>query len=426
VSRKPPASRGNVFQPAARPVLTLLNLATVLALAGIALSGVILWVHAGMAREGASYTSFCNVNSAVNCDVVLGSPFAKVFGVPVAWFAIAAYAALAVLFQLAARADAAVARRALQAACTLVIGAAAFSAYMAILSFVVLQTVCLMCSGLYLVAAGLLAIALIVPSRFARDTAAGGRPPLTRTALGALGAAAVLGVAGLAGATWPGHRGDLGENLSLEDLRAADPEFYDWYVSLPVVDAPSERGHAVGDAAAPVTIVEFSDFECAYCARNHVILKQLLERRPDLVRVVYRHFPLDALCNEALDKSVHARACRAAEAAECAGLQGRFQEMADAMFADQRRLFEANLFAIANGLDLDEEVFRRCMEEHATRDAVLADSRAGNRLDLRSTPTLFINGRRVEGTLEDLDRYEHAAMIEARLEAHERRKPQGS
>jgi protein-disulfide isomerase len=164
-----------------------------------------------------------------------------------------------------------------------------------------------------------------------------------------------------------------------------------------------------------VTIVEFSDFECAYCARNHVILNELVERQPYLVRVVYRHFPLDATCNDALEKSVHSRACRAAEAAECAGKQGRFHEMADVLFANQRRLFENNLYELAESVGVDAKEFRRCMDEHAPRADIMADAHEGKRLDIRSTPTLFINGRKVVGTLPDLDRYEHAVLIESRL-----------
>jgi predicted DsbA family dithiol-disulfide isomerase len=99
--------------------------------------------------------------------------------------------------------------------------------------------------------------------------------------------------------------------------------------------------------------------------------------------------------------------------------------MADTLFANQRRLFESNLFQLADNIGLDGEEFRRCMTEHATRSTVVADAQAGARLDLRSTPTLFINGRKVVGTLPDLDRYEHAVLIEARLAAREGHKTQG-
>jgi protein-disulfide isomerase/uncharacterized membrane protein len=380
------------------------------------LAGVLVWLHAKLASAGTGYTSFCNVNSSINCDLVLNSPFAKLFGVPIAWLALGANLALAATFQAAARSEGARARLAVQLACAGAIGAAAFSAYMAFVSLVFLKTICLMCTGLYVVSIALLVIALMLPSRFARAGGAAGKPPLTARAMGALGVGAILAVAGLAGAAWR-NPGPKDRTLSLEQLRQADHEFYDWYVALPVGPSPlGSARHVLGAESAPITIVEFSDFECAFCARNHAILKELVARQPDLVRVVYRHFPLDAACNDALEKSVHARACRAAEAAECAGRQGRFHEMADALFANQRRLFENNLFELAEGLRIDAQEFRSCMDEHAARDDISADARDGKRLDIRSTPTLFINGRKVTGTLPDLDRYEHAVLIEDRLD----------
>jgi len=264
---------------------------------------------------------------------------------------------------------------------------------------------------------GLLTVALLAPSRYARASRDTGAPPLSARVIAGCSAVALLVVAGIVAASWPapGQAPALSADADLEDIRKADPEFYAWYTALPVVHVPQSGGHSVGAPQAPVTIVEFSDFECAYCSRNHVILNELLERRPSLVRVVYRNFPLDTACNEGLETSVHTHACRAAEVAECAAQQGRFHEMANDLFANQRRLFENYLFTLAERAGLDMEKFRACMSEHAGRDAILADTREGNRLKITSTPTLFINGRKVVGTLADLDRYDYAVLIEARL-----------
>jgi protein-disulfide isomerase/uncharacterized membrane protein len=392
--------------------------------AGAVLAGVLVWLHLQLAHDS-SYTSFCNINTRINCDLVLSSKYSKVFGVPIAWLAFVMYASLAMLFQAAGRVpDESIRRRALQLACAGTIGAAAFSAYMAYVSVALLGSICLMCSGLYLISAALFVIGLLLPSRYARDGSTSSAPPLTARAMAVLGVVALVAVAGLARAAW--HKSSsIGANLTLDQLREADPKFYDWYVALPIVSSLEDGGHVLGNVAAPVTIVEFSDFECGYCARNHEILNELIDRQPDLVRVIYRHFPLDAACNEALEKSIHSRACRAAEAAECAARQNRFHEMADTLFANQKRLFEANLFQLAGNIGLDQEEFSRCMNEHTTRAAVIADAQTGVRLDLQSTPTLFINGRKVVGTLPDLDRYEHAVLIEARLRAGDTRKTEG-
>lgn len=206
------------------------------------------------------------------------------------------------------------------------------------------------------------------------------------------------------------------EGGSLAQLREADPEFYDWYVSQPVGTLPAART-ADGGEKFPVVIVEFSDFECAHCRRNRRMIRELEARHPDLLRVVHRHFPLDPACNEAVDHTIHPRACRAAEAAECAALQNRYGEMADVLFENQERLFESNLERLATRAGLDLERFRACLASRETLPKIVADTRAGQSLELTSTPTLFFNGRRVKGTLADAGKYDLAVLIEARIAA---------
>jgi len=389
----------------------LLHTGTAIAAVGVALSALIVYVHARLAAAGSGYTSFCNVSSTINCDQVLGSPYASMFGVGLGWFAMATYAAIAVALQVTARAPAATARRLLQAACVAIFMAAGFSAYMAYLSFFVIGAICLMCSGLYLVAAASLWVVYAIPARLAADRP--GQPPVLtpRGALAALATSAVA-VAVVAGVSWPAGGDTTCRGAGAIDVAEQKPEFYRWYTEQPLVEPPVVERHALGAADAPVTIVEFFDFECGYCGRNHEALKALLARHHDDVRLVYRHFPLDAACNEALEHTVHARACRAAEASECAALQGRFEDMADAMFARQRQLFETNLFRIAERLGLDMAAFQRCMTDRETLPMILDDARAGKRLELTSTPTLFINGRRIEGSISEPCGYDYAIAIE--------------
>jgi protein-disulfide isomerase/uncharacterized membrane protein len=394
----------------------LLTIASVLSTLGVAVSAVILWVHAQIEAGGAAYTSFCNVSSSINCDRVLASEFSRIGGLPIAWLALFAYAALGSLFGTALRARGPRARGALVLALAGSVGAAAFSLHMAFLSLFVLHTLCLMCTGLYAVSLGLLWVSALVPSRYARAYADHDAPRLNRRALALTSLAVLLTATALAAASWSASTGELPAEATLAEFRAQDEEFYAWYTALPVLN-PGAGLHAIGSDDAPVTITEFSDFECGHCARNHGLLKQLLAHRGDRVRIVYRHFPLDAACNEALDQSVHTRACRAAEAAECAGEQGRFYEMVDLLFENQERLFEGFLFTLAERAKLDVERFRDCLSEHRGLSAVLADARDGNRLGITSTPTLFLNGRQVAGTFSDLRRYVYAVEIEAQLAA---------
>jgi protein-disulfide isomerase len=387
----------------------------VVALAGLGLAASLSWLHLQIEASGDAHTSFCNVNETINCDRVLTSSFAKLLGVPVANLALLAYGALALAMFGAARSSGDSRERLLRLTAFGAIGAVIYSAYMALVSFFVLETICLMCSGLYVVALSLLGITAAAAARL---SAVSGRPPITAAAVATVTAVSALAVGGVAVLSWPVT---ADRDLSAEEIRTHHPEFYQWFTDLPVQRMPAsgERGNIVGSADAPVTIVEFFDFECGHCNHSYQRLQDLLQRRPAEVRVVYRHFPLDPSCNEAVPQPIHTRACRAAEAAECAGRQGRFSDMADAMFKRQGQLFESNLPSIAEKVGLDMDDFRRCMAKSETLDDVIDDCRAGQTLEITSTPTMFFNGRRIKGSIDEETGYDFAVTIEAALQGHD-------
>ena len=139
-----------------------------------------------------------------------------------------------------------------------------------------------------------------------------------------------------------------------------------------------------GAPMAPITIVEFSDFECPYCGRAHPVLQELLREFEGQVKVVFRNFPLSA----------HPRAVPAARAAVAAGNQGKFWEMADLLFEHQRQLEDEDLERYATQLSLDVERFRADLRATETQAQVDRDRAEGERLDVSGTPSFFINGRR--------------------------------
>ena len=145
-----------------------------------------------------------------------------------------------------------------------------------------------------------------------------------------------------------------------------------------------------GPADAPVTIVEFSDFECPFCARLLLTLEQVKRQYADAVRVVYRHYPLTG---------IHPNAWNAAEASLCAGEQGRFWELHDLMFAEQGDLTVDALKTKAARLDMDSDAFSRCLDSGRHYDAVHADVHAGDEVGVSGTPAMFVNGRFVGGAV---------------------------
>ena len=159
------------------------------------------------------------------------------------------------------------------------------------------------------------------------------------------------------------------------------------YLEPPRFDVEA-TGPALGPESAPVTIVEFSDFECPFCLRIHPTLKQVMEEYDGQVRLVFRQFPLNA---------IHPNAQKAAEASLCADAQGKFWEMHDAMFENPRELAVTDLKTRAAEIGLDEQAFATCLDSGEFADEVTADLNAGRALGVSGTPALYINGRYLSG-----------------------------
>lgn len=143
-----------------------------------------------------------------------------------------------------------------------------------------------------------------------------------------------------------------------------------------------------GEASAPVTLVEFSDFHCPFCRRVQTTLKELLDRYDGKLKLVYRDFPLDSL---------HPHARRAAEAARCAHDQGKFWAYHDALFANAPRASSEDLRRYAGQVRLDVEKFDACVLSGVHRATVQHDVDEGTRLGVNGTPAFFINGRLITG-----------------------------
>jgi protein-disulfide isomerase len=142
-----------------------------------------------------------------------------------------------------------------------------------------------------------------------------------------------------------------------------------------------------GPKDAPVTIVEFSDFQCPYCIRVAPTLEKLREAYADKIRIAFRDFPLP----------FHPLAPKAAEAAACAGSQGKFWEMHDKLFAVNGKLQVAELKTYATELGLDGEAFNACLDSGTLAADWKADLQAGQRYGVTGTPAFFINGRMFVG-----------------------------
>jgi protein-disulfide isomerase len=143
--------------------------------------------------------------------------------------------------------------------------------------------------------------------------------------------------------------------------------------------------HVDGPPDAPVTLVEYGDFECPHCARAHPIVKAVRERLGDRLRFVYRHFPLT---------QAHPHAQHAAEIAEAAAEHGKFWAMHDTLFENRLALEDEALVEYAAGLGIDPAWAASALADHTFTDRVRRDFTGGVRSGVNGTPTFFINGLR--------------------------------
>ncbi|HEU0315699.1 MAG TPA: thioredoxin domain-containing protein, partial [Solirubrobacteraceae bacterium] len=156
-------------------------------------------------------------------------------------------------------------------------------------------------------------------------------------------------------------------------------------------DVDPERDHIRGRDDAPVTLVEYANFECPFCGRAEPVIRELLAEEGGDLRYVFRHLPL---------ADVHPHAQMAAEATEAAGAQGRFWEMHDLLFAHQGDLTPRDLRRYAEELDLDVDRFADELRRRRYAPRVTADIAGADASGVSGTPSFFINGRRHHGVYD--------------------------
>lgn len=178
----------------------------------------------------------------------------------------------------------------------------------------------------------------------------------------------------------------FGERQSINDQIASMP--------LPEgeINPDTEGEPSLGSPDAKVTIVEFADFGCPYSRESSHVVRALANKYGDRLHYVYRDFPVVEL---------HPRARQAAQAAECARDQGRFWQFHDKLFQNQSRLSQSQFLQYASQINLDTDEFSDCINSEKHMDEIQEDYEAGVAAGVRGTPTFFINGIRIPGSIPE-------------------------
>ena len=350
---------------------------TLTAFLGVVTSVYLMEVHAEI-QAGVAAGGLCNLGEGLQCAGAATSEYATILGVPIAALGFGFYLSAVLVSALGWRPG----PRAAQVPdmlSPLYAAAVLYSVFLAYVSVTQIGSICPACAVLY----GVNALGLVSVIAWAK------RPPWRSLAalrgtvrewapLAALPMAVVFVLATAAVTAWfaevspaPARDGAEATALSATDQQA-----------LRAAHAP-----AIGPQDAPVVIVEFSDFQCPFCARLGATLKEVQAAYPQLVRVEFRQFPLE----------FHEHARDAAIAAICADEQALFWPLHDAFFANQRGLDLEGRERMAREVGLDVAIWRDCIARGPAGSHVDADRAAGAQLGVTGTPSFFVNGQRFVG-----------------------------
>jgi protein-disulfide isomerase/uncharacterized membrane protein len=346
--------------------------------------------------NGEAFDSFCKIGKFFDCNLVNGSRFSEIVGIPIATFGLTYYIFAIVLVYFAA--SSVHTRR--DAMLLLVAGATAsvaMSIVMAAITIFKLRTACLMCMGLYAVNLTTFAFAawLWKAAEFHLGYLGEWKNINRNRVLSYLITGVVLFVAT--------------QTLTMQ-LRKPIPfdtdAFLSEFRSAPVLNvepgsAPHLEKIAPSPDRVPLQIVEFADYQCPACGVAAKLMHRLLQIYGDKIDVVFKNYPLDQSCNKNIPFPMHQYACFATKAAICAGKQGKFNSFHETLFSHQQELNPDNIITWAEQLGLERVAFNACLISEDTAAYLQKDIEAAQALGLNSTPTFYVSGKKIEGAIAE-------------------------
>jgi protein-disulfide isomerase/uncharacterized membrane protein len=358
----------------------LLNL---LSLAGFSIA-LFLTHHFYQVRNGtAGFNSYCNISGQMNCDIVAASASAELFsGMPLSSLAAGWYLAF---FLMSIIAHNLYWRKEAIRACFTMATFATLAAipYFFIMAFT-LKTFCLLC----LVLDGIAVTALITSFTLNPEIPSKQKIDRSKWKIFFLIIAASLITTALGS-----------KSLDSGTISQLDVKEYVHSIlsSAPVAVKSGAEYPSLGPATAPITIVEFSDFQCPYCRIGAYAVHSAMNAHLGQVRIEFRHFPLDQACNPQVQQTAHPVACEAARVARCADKQGKFEITYNELFDKQATFVPGRALELAKGIGLNGPALEACVSSPETTQTLNRDILEATTLGIKSTPTFFVNGYKVEG-----------------------------
>ncbi len=371
------------------------------ALVGLGASAAAAYTHYHLLYDPA-YRSFCDVNETISCTQVYLSRFSTVRGIPVALFGGMAFVVAALLAMSGMTARQEVRESIPGYLFVLSTLSLAVILYLGYASFVLLKAVCLLCLTTYAAVIGLFLVSgaatsfpmTTLPRRASRDVRALVGSPLAIivAVLFFAGAATTLAWFPREAVATPGDpSGQAAAPVPTQDQTS---EFQRWYVSQPRVPL------IVPLDGAKVLVVKFNDFQCPACGQSYLQYKPIFAKfeaeHPGQVKLVLKDYPLNRDCNEALGQTIHSAACEAAVAVRLAQAHNKTEAMEEWLYTHQPAMTPPSVRQAARDIG---QVADFDAKYQTTLSLVKGDVALGRQLGIKSTPTFFINGVKVEGAL---------------------------
>lgn len=386
--RKPPAATAAPAVPAIPPLAQ--GFLVAFAIIGLVASVAATWVHYQLLRNP-DYSAFCDISATVSCRDAYLSQYGSIGGVPVAVAGLFFFV-FVLLLLWAGRARSRTAESVPAYLLIFSTVALGFVLYLAYASFFVLKQACPLCIGTYIAVIGLFLLSARfatvplsrVPARAMQDVGAAAMSPLALalTVIFVGGAVAVI-----ASFPRPAERPAVAPLVPLpQDQRA---ELARWFDLQPKVDLPFDAG------GAKVVVVKFNDFQCPPCKATYFGYEPVVAKykdRPNDVRFLLKHFPLEPECNPSVTNTAHPAACDAAAAELMAQERGTADRLTDWFFLHQDELSPATVRQAARDvghIDNFEARYAQALQD------VRKDATIGGKAGVESTPTFFVNGRKV-------------------------------
>jgi len=375
----------------------------ILAAAGLGICLYLYSLHVALLMGEIKSGPLCGADGGLGCQSVASGPYSSLLGLPLATWGAIFYSALALLGiggVIFWRDSGRVFLR--WAFCLAVLGFA-FDLYLAYTMVFRIQAVCWLCVSTYVI--NFVIILMLVKSVWQEPKP---RAPLraifpgTKDAQGIdlyyrnaikgllIGGILLASVVGVAGSQF------LSKSLTGDD-RARLEKLKGQLSKQKLKAVVADNRPVMGSDDGPVTVVEFSDFLCPYCAKASKYLKLAEAGNHDTARFIFRHYPLDSSCNRGVSSTIHPGACLLAEGSVCAHEQNRFWEYHDIAFETKGKISQPVVMDIASEIGLDLSEFKSCLNSGRGLKVVREDINAAVKAGVNSTPTLFVNGRKLRG-----------------------------